>query len=186
MFPAQKVWCNLFPRTVAKMNTVVMLHADTPLPLAALARAARLAYTPAASALATLEKRGLVRRTSRAGQDEFAPNRESPYFPMAYATALVDLPLAEALRGQRVMAGVVYGSLAKPGGGTRASDLDILLVGDVRDRERLVNDFAELGSRLARHVDPFILTPEQFERARRRGDEHVASALSGVRLFGIL
>ena len=103
---------------------------------------------------------------------------------MAYATALVDLPLADALRGQRVVAAYAYGSLATPGGGTRDSDLDLMLVGDVRNKGQVTERLEELGSRLARHLDPFILTPEQFARAGRRRDEHVASALRGVRIFG--
>lgn len=161
-----------------------MLHADTPLPIGAIARAAGVAYTPAASALATLEKRGIVRRTSRAGRDEFGPNRASPYFDAAYRTALVDLPVSQALRGQRVIAAYAYGSLAIPGGGTPDSDLDLLLVGDVKDRPRLIEALAELGGRLARHIDPFILSPEDLDRGTNSGDEHIASALAGVRLFG--
>ena len=96
----------MFARTVARINSVLMLHADTPLAAADIARAAEVAYTPAVSALATLEKRGLAIRTRRAGHDEFEPDKRSAYYPMAHATALVDLPLADALRGQRV-----YGSM---------------------------------------------------------------------------
>jgi predicted nucleotidyltransferase len=103
---------------------------------------------------------------------------------MAYGTALVDLPIEEAIRGQRVMTAFVYGSLATPGGGTRSSDLDLLLVGDIKDRGRLMDGLVAVGSRLSRNIDPFILTPEQFDRAKRRRDQHVASALAGVRLFG--
>jgi DNA-binding Lrp family transcriptional regulator len=171
-------------RSVAQVNSALMLHADTPLPGADLARAAGLSYTPAMSALKTLEKRGIARRTRRAERDEFEPDKRSPYFPMAYGVALVDLPLQEAFRGQRVHMVYAYGSLAAPGGGTRESDLDLFIVGDIKDRNRLLERTQALGARLNRLVDPFILSPEQFERARRRRDEHVASALAGVRLIG--
>ena len=170
--------------SVARVNTVLMLHADVPLPVAVIARAAGLRYTPAASALATLEKRGLVVRSQRAGQDEFGPNRESAYYPMALGMALVDLPLDEALRGCSASAVYAYGSMAEPGRATRGSDLDLLIVGDVRDRDALVERLVEVGRRLGRAVDAFILTPEQFEDARRRHDPHVAAALAGVRLRG--
>lgn len=163
-----------------------MLSADTPLPLADIARAAGVAYTPAASALATLEKRGLVRRTRRAGRDEFEPDTQSKYYPMAYATALVDLPFADALRGQHIYGIYAYGSLAQPGGGTRSSDLDLLIVGDIRDRAALSEQLDEIGKRLHRIIDPFVLTPEQFERAKEQHDLQVASALAGVRVMGSL
>jgi hypothetical protein len=174
----------LLARTVALINSVVMLSGDIPLPAADIARAGGVAYTPAVSALATLEKRGLVRRTRRAGRDEFEPDKQSVHYPMAYATALVDLPLADALRGQRVYGVYAYGSLAQPGGGTRSSDLDLLIVGDIEDRAALSERLAAVGKRLGRVIDSFILTPEQFERGKEMGDQHVASALGGVRLMG--
>jgi len=174
----------LFSRSVARVNNALMLHADSPLPAADVARAAGLPYPPAVSALGTLEKRGLARRTRRAERDEFEPNKRSAYFPMAYGTALVDLPLGEALRGQRVHLVYAYGSLAQPGGGTHQSDLDLFIVGDIKDRPGLVDRLRAVGARLNRVVDPFILSPEQFERAKKQGDEHVASALAGVRIMG--
>lgn len=161
-----------------------MLSADMPLRAAEIARAAGIAYTPAVSALKTLEKRGLVRRTRRAGRDEFEPDTQSAHYPMAYATALVDLPLADALRDQRVYGVYAYGSLAQPGGGTRRSDLDLLIIGDVKDRAVISERLATLGERLNRVIDPFILTPEQFERRKQRRDRHVVSALTGVRVMG--
>jgi len=173
-------------RTVALVNSVLMLHADTPLPAADIARAAEVAYTPAVSALATLEKRGLALRTRRAGHDEFEPDKGSAHYPMAYATALVDLPLADALRGQRVFGVYAYGSLAQPGGGSRTSDLDLLIVGDVKDRAGLVEQLVAVGTRFNRVIDAFVLSPEQFERAKQQQDQHVASALAGVRIMGNL
>ena len=50
----------VLPRSLARVNTVVMLHSAVPLALADIARAAGLAYTPAELALATLTGRGLV------------------------------------------------------------------------------------------------------------------------------
>jgi predicted nucleotidyltransferase len=105
---------------------------------------------------------------------------------MAYATALVDLRLVDALRGQRVYGVYAYGSLAQPGGGSRSSDLDLLIVGDVKDRASMIERLKAVGTRLNRVIDPFVLSPEQFERAKRQGDEHVASALAGVRIMGNL
>lgn len=176
----------LFARTVGKVNCIVMLRPDTPLPAAVIARVAQVAYTPALSALSTLEKRGVVRRTQRVGHDAFEPDRKSVYYPMAYATALVDLPLDDAVDHQRVYSVYAYGSLAIPGGGTPSSDLDLLIVGDIRDRAKLVEALDDVGVRLHRRIDPFILTPEAFETARREGDLHVASALAGVRVMGDL
>ena len=174
----------MFPKTVAPINMVLMLHADTPLPAATIARAAGLPYRVAVSSLATLEKRGMVRRSTRAGQDEFSPAKDSPYYPMAYGAALIDLPLADAFHGQRVYLVYAYGSLSRPDGGTKDSDIDLFIVGDIRNREALVGALSEVGARLSRAIDPFILTPEQFDEAKERGDSHVASAIAGIRIIG--
>ena len=98
--------------------------------------------------------------------------------------ALVDLPLADALHGERVYTVFAYGSLARPGGGTPNSDLDLLIVGDVKDRASLVDRLAQLGTRFGRTIDPFILDPKRFEEAKRKHDSHVESALAGVRILG--
>jgi hypothetical protein len=174
----------MFPRSVAMVNSVLMLHPEAPLTIADVARASELKYTPAASALATLDRRGLIRRVRRLGQDAFEPNRDDPHYPMAYGAAIVDLPLTEALRHDHVQAVFAYGSLAKPGGGNAGSDLDLLIVGDIADRDALTERLAVLGARIGRSIDPFCLTPEQFDRATREHDPHVESALAGVRIMG--
>ena len=176
----------MFPKTISQVNLVIMLHPGTPLPLASIVRATGLARSSVLSALTTLEKRNLIRRSVRAGADEFGPTRESPHYPMTYAAALVDLPISEALRGQRIYAVYAYGSLSRPGGGTRHSDLDLLIVGDVKDRDAVAGKLAEVGARIGRAIDPFILTPEQLTSARAKNDTHVASALAGIRLMGSL
>jgi hypothetical protein len=174
----------MLPRSLARVNSVLMLHPEVPLPVADVARASELKYTPAASAIATLERRGVIRRVGRLGQDAFEPNTVDPHYPMAYHTALVDLPLGEAFRGEHIQAVYAYGSLAIPGGGNSGSDLDLLIVGDIADREALVDRLGVLGVRIGRSVDAFILTPEQLDRARRDHDPHVESALAGVRISG--
>ena len=174
----------MLSRSVASVNSVLMLHPEAPLTIADVARASELKYTPAASAVATLERRGLIRRVRRLGQDAFEPNRDDPHYPMAHGTAIVDLPLAEALRGEHVQAVFAYGSLARPGGGNAGSDLDLLIVGDIADRDALVERLAVIGARIGRPIDPFVLTPEQFDQATREHDPHVESALAGVRIMG--
>ena len=174
----------MLPRSVATVNSVLMLHPEVPLTVADVARASELKYTPAESALSTLERRGVIRRVRRLSQDAFEPNHDDPHYPMAYGTAIVDLPLADALRGEHVQAVFAYGSLARPGGGNARSDLDLMIVGDVSDRDALIEHLAMLGARIGRSIDPFILTPEQFDRATREHDPHVESALAGVRIIG--
>jgi hypothetical protein len=178
----------MLARSVAAVNALLMLHADVPLPLAKVAQLAGQPYAVTASALKTLEKRGLVVRSTRAGQDEFAPNRESPYYPMAYSLALVDLPISKPLLGHTIYAAYAYGSLSRPGGGSPGSDLDLMLVVRFRDEEAraaMASDLTLfLSGRLHRPIDPWILAPKEADDLLREQDPHLVEALKGVRIMG--
>jgi predicted nucleotidyltransferase len=178
----------MLARSLAAVNSLLMLHADVPLPLAKLAQLTEQPYAVTASALKTLEKRGLVVRTTRAGQDEFAPNRQSTYYPVAYLLALVDLPISHPLAGHKVYAAYAYGSLSRPGGGHPGSDLDLLLVLRFREeeaRETMASQLAVyLNGRLHRPIDPWVLTLREAENLIRQQDPHIVEALKGVRIMG--
>ena len=73
---------------------------------------------------------------------------------------------------------------ATPAGGNASSDLDLFIVGDIDDPDALTDRLSEIGARIGRAIDPFMLTPEQFDRAIRQHDPHVQSALAGVRIMG--
>lgn len=176
----------MFAPSVAAVNCVVMLHPDVPLSIGEMERATKLTYAGVQSAIRTLEKHGLVIRVTRAGRDEFLPDRQSNYYPMAYGTALVDLPIDDAIKGQRIHAVYVYGSMAVPGGGSRNSDIDLLVVGDIKDREKLGYDLSQIGQQIGRRFDPLILSPEQLDQGRAQSESHLMSALAGVRIRGRL
>jgi len=173
----------VFARNVGLVNAVVMTHSRTPLRAGEIARAADLARQIVASALRTLEKRGLIKRKRSGDYDVFEPDSTSPYYPSAYLAALVDLPVASALRSLRPHAVYVYGSMATPGKARPGSDIDLLVVGDF-DRSVVQAAVSRVGDRIGRRVDAFVLTPEQLDAGRRKDDAHVRAALDGVRLLG--
>jgi len=175
----------MLPPSVARTNSIVMLHAQLPLRASAISRlAGERSRAATASALNTLEKRGVVRRSRRVDHDVFEPNRESLYFPMAYETALVDLPIGPALKGDRAFAVYVYGSMAHAGTATPSSDLDLLVIGRIRDSKRTNARLQELGERLGRSIDTWFLTPEEARAFAERDDPHLRRALDGVRIHG--
>jgi len=174
----------VFARNVGLVNAVLVTHARARLRLGEIARAAELPRQIVSSALRTLEKRGIVRREREGDHDLFSADQSSPYYPSAYLAGLVDLPVAASLGTGRAMVAFLYGSMAVPGRATPHSDLDLLLVGDFGDRASVREALSGLGERIGRRVDAFLLSPEEFERAREMSDPHVASALAGVRLFG--
>ena len=174
----------MLARTVGQVNSVLMLHARPDLRLSEIAGASGLPRQIVASAVATLEKKGLARRSRVGGHDTFSADPSSPYYPAAYLTAIVDLPVAAALGPLRALACYAYGSLATPGTARPQSDLDLMVVGDFRDKAVVRAALSVLGERLERRVDAFLLSPEELEEGVRAGDPLVRAGLGGVRIFG--
>lgn len=175
----------VFAPSVARTNGILMLHAQVPLRASVISRlAGERSRTATASALRTLEKRGIVARTRRVDHDVFQPNRDSLYFPTAYETALVDLPIGPALKEDRVFAVFVYGSMARSGSATPESDLDVLVIGRVKDPKRTNARLQEVGERLGRQIDAWFMTPDEARALDENGDLHFRQALDGVRILG--
>jgi predicted nucleotidyltransferase len=174
---------SLFADSVARANCVVMLRPDTPLTPAQIARlAGERSVEATRSALLTLEKRGVVKRSRVAGRDAFAPDRDVPAQQVAHAAALVDLPWAESLREAGVRLGrirsiVVHGSMAR-GHETASSDLDVLVVAAV-ERSDIIAAFRPIEDLIGRSVDPVVISSDELQRRIDAGDRAIAEIASG-------
>jgi hypothetical protein len=179
----------VFPKSVAAVNSVVMLHANVPLQIGTIASLARVSRPVALSAVGTLEKRGLVIRSRRLKHDEIAPNARSLYYPAAYHTALVDMPIDALLERYRWLVVFVYGSMSRPGGGRHESDIDLLIVGRIPDvvaQRQLQLDLVDLGLQdYGRRFDALIVSPEEARAGLASGDAHMTHAIAeGVLIRG--
>lgn len=179
----------MFPRSLAAVNSIIMLHAGVPLPVGTVASLAGVSRPVALSAVGTLEKRGLVLRSRRLRHDEVAPNTHSLYYPAAYYTALVDMPIDATIDSVRWFAVFVYGSMSKPGSAQTQSDIDLLIIARIglpRAGKRLQIDLADLGTRtFGRAIDALIITPERARKSLDSGDPHMVNAIErGVRIRG--
>lgn len=174
----------MLARNVGLVNAVLMTHARAPLRLGEIADAAGLPRQVVASALRTLERRGIAQRRPAGKHDVFAPNTAGLYYPAAYLAGLVDLPIAAALAPFRPQAVLVYGSMAIPGHATPHSDLDLLVVTDETDVDAIRGAASAVGRAIGRAVDAYVLSPEAFEQGVRDGDPHIVSAADGVLVAG--
>ena len=177
----------MFPKTLAAINSVVMLHANSPLQIGTIAKLVGVTRSEALSALETLEKRGLVTRTRRLNHDEIAPAKKSPYYPAAYHTALVDMPIDAVLASHRWHAVFVYGSMSHRDG-RRESDIDLLIIGRIHETEarRLQLDLVDLGMKVyGRPFDALVVGPEAVRAGLASDDPHMVHAVrEGVLIRG--
>ncbi|HEX7591430.1 MAG TPA: nucleotidyltransferase domain-containing protein [Candidatus Limnocylindrales bacterium] len=179
----------MFPKSLAAVNSVIMLHAHAPLQIGTIAALAGITRPVALSAVVTLEKRGLVTRSRRLKHDEIAPNAQSLYYPAAYHTALIDMPIDAVLAPYRWLAVFAYGSMSRPGGGRRDSDIDLLVVGrfpEISAQLKLQLDLVDLGVKsYGRRFDALIVSPEEARAGLELDDPHMTNAIKeGVLIRG--
>jgi uncharacterized protein len=137
--------------------------------------------------LARLADLGIV-IGSRGGQQKyFQVNEEAPVFPELRGLVLKTSGLGDLIReslrplSNRVCLTFVFGSVAA-GKADAASDIDLLVVGDVSLRE-LVEALSPIQNRLGREVNPVVYPVPEFREKLGQGHRFLTSVLEGPKLF---
>lgn len=108
-------------------------------------------------------------------------NKRHPLFRPIREIVLKTDGLADVLRNALTSEGVelamVFGSMASDTP-RAASDIDLLVVGEVRLRE-VIKRLSAAGDTLGREVNPVVWTREEFEQRRTGGDHFLATVLRG-------
>jgi len=156
---------SLLGRPVAGVLAALLARPEAALYQREIARACGLRGQQVQRALATLEHLGVVLAEPRGNRVYYRVNSRCPVYPelrgLVLKTAgLVDV-LREALSALRgVKAAFVYGSLAR-GDDDAASDVDLLVVGDVAFAE-LAECLHPAQETLAREVNPTLYSVEEL------------------------
>jgi uncharacterized protein len=137
--------------------------------------------------LARLADLGIV-IGSRGGQQKyFQVNEEAPVFPELRGLVLKTSGLGDLIReslrplSDRIRLCFVFGSVAA-GKADAASDIDLLVVGDVSLRE-LVEALSPIQNRLGREVNPLVYPVPEFREKLGQGHRFLTSVLEGPKLF---
>lgn len=140
--------------------------------------------------LQRLEATGLVLVSREGNQKYYKANPDSPVYPelhgLVVKTVGVVEPLREALDpfADRIIAAFVFGSVAK--GIERAgSDLDLLVLSDALEYADVYTALQSAEVRLARPVNPTIMTAAEWRRKRAQGDSFAARIAAQPKLFVI-
>ena len=89
--------------------------------------------------------------------------------------------LRDALGTQGVDFAFVFGSMAEGAGGA-ASDVDLLIVGDIGLREA-VRRLAPAHDQLGREINPLVWTRAEYDRRLAEADHFLSTVLAGPRLI---
>jgi predicted nucleotidyltransferase len=119
----------------------------------------------------------------------FSANRDAPIFPelrsivekTAGAVDVLRSALAPLLREDRIDVAIIFGSVAT-GRQTSASDVDLLLVGDVTLSE-VVPLVRSAEARLGREVNPSVYGTKEFRAKVNRGSAFLKRIQTAPKLF---
>lgn len=154
--------------------------------LRGIARAIDASAGTVARELRRLVESGLVDRFGEGRQVYFQANRGAPLFEPVRAIIQRTIGAPDVIRRHlEGTAGVdqafLYGSYARGTDVTPASDVDLMIIGHP-DLDDLTDRVAAAERELGRAVNYSVLTDEELENRRRRGDRFVQSVDAGPKL----
>jgi len=152
-----------------------------------LIRSAALGRGTVQRELEFLVRAGVARRTVRGRQVYFEADPESPVFKELRGLIVKTAGVADRLRralaplAPRVRAAFVFGSIAS-GRERRASDVDVLVVGEVSFAET-ADALGRAQAALGREVNPSVFSVAEFRARRAARDHFLGSVLKGEKIF---
>ncbi len=177
----------LFGLTRRRVLGWLLTHPDEDFYLREIARRSGASLGAVQREVAALTRAGILRRSLRGRQVFYQADRGSPVFPelqsLLVKTAGIRDVLREALAplAPRIVVAVLFGSAVR-GELNRASDLDLLIVGDVPFADVAASLIAAQ-QRLGRDVNPTVYPIREF-RAKIRDRHHfLTTVLAGPCVF---
>lgn len=181
-------WQDLFAsRTLARLLTTFLTHPEAIFYQRELVNAAGARLYTVQRALIRLEKAGLIIRAPRGNRVYYQANRRHPAFEDLKRVILKTMGLGDVLRralgplAGRVSFAFIYGSYAR-GEETAESDLDLLLVGNLKLREAAAL-LGPVGRELGRELNPVVYPPAEFKNKAKEGHHFITAVLKGDKIF---
>lgn len=139
--------------------------------------------------LKQLVEAGLIERRREGRQVYFSANRAAPIFSelqaiiqkTAGAADVLRDALAPLLRSEPIAVAFIYGSVAA-GSQTGASDVDLMILGDVTLAD-VIPAVRAAEQRLGREVNPSVYPIKEFRKKLKAGAPFLKRVLAGAKFF---
>ena len=150
----------------------------------------RLTGTPVGAfrlELNNLAAAGILSRERRGNQVHFSANESCPIYAELKGLVLKTMGAAAAIRSalealrDRIDVAFIFGSVAE-GSEQPDSDVDLLIVGEVRSRE-VVSALRTAQDKLAREINPIVYPPAEFRAKWADGHHFVNRVVESPILF---
>ncbi len=176
----------LFPRIRAELLRLLFLSPEKELHVREIARLTQFALGTIQTETTKLESAGLLISRRDGNRLYFRANTAHPLFPelrsLTQKTVGLAAQLATAIADMDgVRFALIFGSEAA-GTATAASDVDLLVLGDVGLRA-LAPRLRPLSETLGREINPHAMSVETFIQKKHAGDAFITSVCAGPKLF---
>jgi uncharacterized protein len=175
---------SLFGKTRRSILALLYGHTDESFHLRKILRLTGISPGAGQRELKRLSDAGIIRRSVRDNQVHFQADPDCPIHDELKSLTTKTQGVADVLRamlepmGASVKAAVLHGSIAR-GTATRASDVDILVVGDAAFAE-VVERLGPAQEILRREVNPCVMSEAEFRKRISEGDHFLMSILRGA------
>lgn len=177
----------LFGKTRRAVLALLYTHADESFYVREIFRALAIGQGTVQRELARLTDAGLLVRNQKGNQVYYQANHESPVFEELKALMVKTAGIRDVLRAaiagisDRLAVAFIYGSIAE-GTERAASDVDILIVGDVTfsDVTRTVLPAQET---LRREINPMVMPVKEFREKVRSKHHFLSTILESPKIF---
>jgi predicted nucleotidyltransferase len=178
----------LFPEYRRRVLGLLLLRPDEALHGREIARRVGLPAGTVTRELTKLALAGLLKREKRGNQQVYSADTAAPVFAelasiLRKTSGIADV-LAEALAplATQLRFALVFGSVAQ-GRETAHSDVDLMLVGDVKFRSA-VQSLHAAQTALGREINPKVFTADEFAaKARAKTEPFIADVLAKPKIF---
>ena len=185
--PSPDAFLPLFGKARQALLSLVFSRADETHLQEDLIRQAALGRGAVQRELEFLARAGIVRRTLRGRQVYFQANPDCPIYPELRGLIVKTAGVADVLRAalaplaERIRAAFIYGSIAR-GTERRASDVDIMVIGDVSFAET-AEALGRAQEAIGREINPSVYPPEEFRIKLAAKHHFLRSLLKGEKIF---
>lgn len=174
----------LFPnRALLEVLSLLLLHPAENFYQSEVVRRSGRTLLQVQRALQRIVDSGLAEVTRRGNRVYYTANQAHPVYQEMKRLLLKTVAFGDALREalepirDQILIACIFGSVASGKEGT-ASDVDLLIVGDVSSR-KLAGLTGPLARGLSREVNPLVFAPREFKSRLAHGDRFATEVLKG-------
>ena len=173
-------------KTRVKILTLFLMNPDTELFIREISRRIDENINAVRRELSNLENIGLLISKNKGNMKYYTINKDFSIYPELKSIILKTEGVSKVIKDDLINLGnmelaFIYGSFAS-GEDTKDSDLDIFLVGDIKE-DPLIKELSKLEETLSREINYVLFSKEELDKRIKEKDPFISNVLSGPKII---